>query len=161
MVDDGQWVDESLSDVFLRHRPALRAFLRGRCAQHDVDDLLQDLWVETQRTSGPVAPDPLSHLYRAAHRLVLERGRGASRRDRRTSRPLPEMEHMLIVSRPVPPAPETLRTLGIRAEHVFRRYRQDGASRPAIAEELGIGTGLVEMELGRAYGALLVSRRRA
>ena len=72
MVDDGQWVDESLSDVFLRHRPALRAFLRGRCAQHDVDDLLQDLWVETQRTSGPVAPAPLSHLYRAAHRLWIE-----------------------------------------------------------------------------------------
>ncbi|WP_157602248.1 RNA polymerase sigma factor [Sphingomonas sp. PR090111-T3T-6A] len=161
MVDSGQLAGESLSDVFLRHRPALRAFLRGRCVQHGVDDLLQDIWVETQRTSGPVTPDPLSHLYRVAHRLVLEQERGASRRDRRTSRHLPEMERTLIVPRPVPPAPETLRTLGARAEHVFRRYRQDGASRLAIAEELGISPGVVEMELGRAYAALLLSRIRA
>lgn len=161
MVDSGQLAGEALSDVFTRHRPALRAFLRGRCAQHGVDDLLQDLWVETQRTSGPVTSDPLSHLYRAAHRLVLERGRGASRRDRRTSRRLPEMERALIVTRPASPAMETLRSLGARVEHVFRRYRRDGASRLEIAGELGISPNMVEMELGKAYAALLLSRMRA
>lgn len=161
MVEGGQLAGETLSDVFLRHRPALRAFLRGRCAQHGVDDLLQDLWVETQRTSGPVTPDPLSHLFRAAHRLVLEGDRGASRRDRRTTRRLPEVERTLIVARPVPPVLETLRSLGARAEHIFRRARRDGASRLEIAGELGISLGVVEMELGRAYAALLLSRMRA
>ncbi len=155
VVDTGQLADEGLSDVFLTQRPALRAFLRARCVQHSVDDLLQELWLEVQCATGPVEPDPLSHLYRSAHRLVVECGRGASRADRRSARRLPELERTLIVSRS---ALETLRGLGERAELVFRRYRLGGASRLQIADELGISPSTVEMDLNRAYAALVLAR---
>ena len=162
-----------LEAVFLQNRAALLRFLRARGAADAADDLLQELWLKASAAaSGPLA-DPLAYLYRSANNLMLDRRRGEIRRERRdqdwtelTGGPelgvsdAPSGEQVLIARERLAATEAALKELGERTDHVFRRYRIEGASQRAIAAELGISLSAVEKHLQKAYRALVELRRR-
>lgn len=159
---------ERLSDVFIANRERLRAFLRARCADEAVDDLLQELWLKAAAILGPIEPSPLSYLFRMADRLVVDRHRGAHRRLRReedwgsaflqADAYEPSCEDRLIVRENLQAALAALDALGPRVGHVFRRYRLEGAQQRDIATELGVSLRTVEKDLRKAYNVLVAMR---
>ena len=72
----------------------------------------------------------------------------------------PSGERVLIAREQLAAAEAELKALGERTDFVFRRYRIEGASQRAIADELGISLSAVEKHLQKAYRALLDLRRR-
>jgi RNA polymerase sigma factor (sigma-70 family) len=164
--------DGGLEAVFLNNRAALLRFLRARGAGDGADDLLQEIWIKAAAgMSGPIA-DPVAYLYRTANNLMLDKRRAevrAARRDRDWHElgpgegevaDTPSGERVLIAREQLAAADAELRALGERTEFVFRRYRIEGASQRAIADELGISLSAVEKHLQKAYRALLELRRR-
>jgi RNA polymerase sigma factor (sigma-70 family) len=172
-MDSATIKGSGLEAVFLANRTALLRFLRARGAGDAAEDLLQELWIRAAAAaSGPIA-DPLAYLYRAANNLMLARHRSTlrgSRRDREWSDAAgtgdlavsgaPSAERALIAREELEAAEAALRALGERTDHVFRRFRVEGASQRAIADELGISLSAVEKHLQKAYRALVELRRR-
>lgn len=162
-----------LEAVFMQNRATLLRFLRARGAGDSADDLLQDLWLKASAgASGPIA-DPLPYLYRTANNLMLDRRRGALRRERRDQdwteatggavigvSDAPSGERVLVAREQLAATETALKALGERTDHVFRRYRVEGASQREIADELGISLSAVEKHLQKAYRALVELRRR-
>lgn len=162
-----------LEAVFMQNRATLLRFLRARGAGDSADDLLQDLWLKASAgASGPIA-DPLPYLYRTANNLMLDRRRGALRRERRDQdwteatggavigvSDAPSGERVLVAREQLAATEAALKQLGERTDHVFRRYRVEGASQREIADELGISLSAVEKHLQKAYRALVELRRR-
>ena len=153
-----------LSDVFLANRERLRAFLRARCRDDAIDDLLQEVWIRTISVSELIEPSPLSYPFRMADRLVVDRHRSAHRRLQReadwtavhqpTDLLSPSAEDRLIGREHVTALLAALDQLGPRIARVFRRYRLDGSSQRDIAAELGISLRTVEKDLQKAYALL-------
>ena len=162
-----------LEAVFFANRSALLRFLRARGGGDAAEDLLQELWLRASAgASGPIA-DPLAYLYRTANNLMLDRRRGELRRERRDHdwteatggaevgvSDAPSGERVLIAREQLAAAEAELKSLGERTDHVFRRYRVEGASQRQIADELGISLSAVEKHLQKAYRALVELRRR-
>jgi RNA polymerase sigma factor (sigma-70 family) len=161
-----------LEAVFLENRAALLRFLRARGAGDGAEDLLQEMWIKAAAgASGPVA-DPLAYLYRAANNLMLDKRRAELRGQRRDQdwhdvsggelgvSDAPSGERVLIAREQLDAAEAALKALGERTDHVFRRFRIEGVSQRAIADELGISLSAVEKHLQKAYRALIELRRR-
>ncbi len=162
-----------LEAVFMQNRATLLRFLRARGAGDAAEDVLQELWLKASvGAAGPIA-DPLAYLYRVANNLMLDRRRGALRRERRdqdwteaTGGPeigvsdSPSGERVLIAREQLMAVEAALKALGERTDHVFRRYRVEGASQREIADELGISLSAVQKHLQKAYRALVKLRRR-
>jgi RNA polymerase sigma-70 factor (ECF subfamily) len=161
-----------LEAVLMENRAALLRFLRARGAGEGAEDLLQEMWIKASaRASGPIA-DPLAYLYRAANNLLLDRRRAEMRAQRRDQdwhelgsgtlgvSETPSGERVLIAREQLAEADEALKALGARTEYVFRRFRVEGASQRAVADELGISLSAVEKHLQKAYRALIELRRR-
>jgi RNA polymerase sigma-70 factor (ECF subfamily) len=164
--------DSGLEAVFLNNRAALLRFLRARGAGDGAEDLLQEMWIKAAAgVSGPIA-DPIAYLYRAANNLMLDRRRAELRGARRDQvwhelgpgegivAENPAGERVLIAREQLAAAEVALKALGERTDFVFRRYRIEGASQRAIADELGISLSAVEKHLQKAYRALLDLRRQ-
>jgi RNA polymerase sigma factor (sigma-70 family) len=165
--------DSGLEAVFLENRAALLRFLRARGAGEGAEDMLQDMWIKARAgVSGPIA-DPLAYLYRVANNLLLDRRRAELRGARRDQdwhdvagsgelgvSDAPSGERMLIAREQLAAADGALKALGERTDYVFRRFRVEGASQRAIADELGISLSAVEKHLQKAYRALVELRRR-
>lgn len=161
-----------LEAVFMENRAALLRFLRARGAGEGAEDLLQDLWVRASAAAGGPIADPLAYLYRAANNLMLDRRRAtlrAQKRDRHWHEvsdgelgvsEAPSGERVLIAREQLAAADEALKALGERTDYVFRRFRIEGASQRAIADELGISLSAVEKHLQKAYRALVELRRQ-
>lgn len=161
-----------LEQVYLLHRPALLRFLRARGAGDGAEDLLQEMWLKLSSAgTGPIH-DPLAYLYRAANNLMLDRRRAAMRQAKREqdysgvepgSDPAderPGSEQTLIAREELHAVEAALADLGERTDSVFRRFRVNGQSQRAIADELGISLSAVEKHLQKAYRAVLEVRRR-
>ena len=162
-----------LEAVLMENRAALLRFLRARGAGESAEDLLQEMWIKASAgASGPIA-EPLAYLYRAANNLMLDKRRAelrAQRRDRDWQElgggeasgisEAPSGERVLIAREQLAEAEAALKALGERTDFVFRRFRVEGASQRAIADELGISLSAVEKHLQKAYRALIELRRR-
>jgi RNA polymerase sigma-70 factor (ECF subfamily) len=157
-----------LAAVFEENHAALLRFLRARGAGDAGEDLLQEVWIKAATAAtGPIA-DPLAYLFRTANNLLLDRRRSEVRSIHRESdwaqsandEPEPSPERALITRGELEAADAALRALGERTDHVFRRYRVDGASQRQIADELGISLSAVEKHLQKAYRAMIELRRR-
>jgi RNA polymerase sigma-70 factor (ECF subfamily) len=164
--------DSGLEAVLLQNRTALLRFLRARGAGEAAEDFLQEIWIRASRgVAGPIA-DPIGYLYRAANNLLLEKRRAELRGARRDHQwheliseegdvaDAPTGERILIAREQLAAAEAVLKSLGERTDYVFRRFRIEGASQRAIADELGISLSAVEKHLQKAYRALLDLRRR-
>lgn len=161
-----------LEAVFMENRAALLRFLRARGAGEGAEDLLQEMWIKASAgASGPIA-DPLSYLYRIANNLMLDRRRADVRGQKRDQAwhdlaggelgvsDAPSGERVLIAREQLAAADAALKALGERTDFVFRRFRIEGASQRAIADELGISLSAVEKHIQKAYRALIELRRR-
>jgi RNA polymerase sigma-70 factor (ECF subfamily) len=161
-----------LEAVLMENRAALLRFLRARGAAEGAEDLLQEMWIKASAgASGPIA-GPLAYLYRATNNLLLDRRRAALRSQRRDQdwhdlgsgapgvSEAPSGERVLIAREQLAEAEAALKALGERTDFVFRRFRVEGASQRAIADELGISLSAVEKHLQKAYRALIKVRRR-
>lgn len=160
--------ESGLQAVFVANRAALLRFLRARGAGEMAEDLLHEVWIKAAKAAtGPIA-DPLAYLFRTANNLLLDRRRSELRSARRdhdwaedvAAAPEVSTERALLARGDLAQAEATLRALGERTDHVFRRYRVDGVSQREIAEELGISLSAIEKHLQRAYRALIDLRRR-
>jgi RNA polymerase sigma-70 factor (ECF subfamily) len=162
---------ERLSDVFIANRDRLRTFLRARCADDAIDDLLQELWLKAAAVHRRIEPSPLSYLYRMADRLVVDRHRGAHYRLQRDTdwnsvhqggdAYEPSAEQLMIDRQDLATVMSVLHKLGPRVDFVFRRYRLDGIAQRDIAAELDVSLRTVEKDLQKANGALVVVRGHA
>ncbi len=162
-----------LEQTYLLHRPALLRFLRARGAGDGAEDLLQEMWLKLSSASTGPIHDPLAYLYRSANNLMLDRRRAAMRQAKREhdyggvergSDPAderPGSERTLIAREELHAVEAALADLGERTDSVFRRFRVNGQSQRAIADELGISLSAVEKHLQRAYRALIALRRRS
>lgn len=160
-----------LVEAFLAHRPQLVRYLRARGATEDAEDLLQELWIKLSSGDGEGVAEPLAYLYRMAHNLMLDRKRGAQRRQRREegyhrdaygdgeADDAPAAERILLAREQLRRIDRVLAALGSRTDHIFRRHRIDGIPQRDIAGELGITLSAVEKHLQKAYRAVAASHR--
>ncbi len=160
-----------LITAFAENKARLTRFIRSRCGDDAVDDLVHELWLKARVVDTPIER-PLAYLYRMADRLVLDSRRGASRlksRDgdwgyvhNRLSEAIepPIAERSLLARERLASVEKSLRQVGERAALIFRRYRLDGVDQRRIAEELGVSISTVEKDLRKAYDALLSLRDR-
>lgn len=153
-----------LEAAFLANRAALLRFVRARGAGEGAEDLLQDLWLKiAEAPAGPVGA-PLSYLYRAADRLLIDRYRSARQSALREqawsalqadAAEMPGAERQLAAVQLAALVAALLDGLEPpRVGAVFRRHRVDGLSQRQIAAEFGVSLSTVENDLRRAYRAL-------
>lgn len=148
-----------------------RFMLTRRCDPTEVDDLLQDLFVKvTTVKTGPVG-NPRAYLYQMANNLLLDRRRGRQRQARRDDSwarsqfgqdlredPAASPERVAMDRDLLAQVEAALREMPERTAEIVRRYRLEGQSQKAIAEEIGISLSAVEKHLQRAYRVLLTLR---
>jgi RNA polymerase sigma factor (sigma-70 family) len=168
---DASLDDNDLILAFAENKARLTRFIRHRCGDDAVDDLVHELWLKARAVDTPIEK-PLAYLYRMADRLVLDSRRGASRlksRDgdwgyvhNRLSEAMepPIAERSLLARERLARVETTLRQVGERAALIFRRYRLDGIDQRRISEELGVSISTVEKDLRKTYDALLSLRER-
>ncbi len=168
-------VTPMLADAFMVYRQQLGAFLRARCRgggndDIEIEDLLQELWLRCRKTEIEGIDDPKSYLFRAAHNLVVDHSRSASRGRRYEdawaythnyatggSEP-PTAERSLLARERLVEIDRALKAISDRAAWIYRRYRIEGMQRTAIAEELGVSLSTVEKDLRKAYDAVVAVR---
>lgn len=161
--------DDGLAASFMANRAALLRYLRARGAADEAEDLLQELWFKVGDVSETIVVDSLAYLYRMAHNLMLDRHRAAVRRQTREQsfhRDLgpgdaddaPRADRMLIARQQLEAVERTLRALGERTDHIFRRHRVEGMAQRDIAAELGISLSAVEKHLQKAYRAVAAAQ---
>ncbi|TVV74453.1 sigma-70 family RNA polymerase sigma factor [Sphingomonas solaris] len=161
--------DGGLEAVLLGNRAALLRFIRARGGPADAEDLLQELWLKLSATppAGPIA-DPLAYIYKIADNMMHDRRRATLRRERRETQwteaetgvtpeasSAPSAERILSARDELARVAQALAELGERTDHIFRRFRIDGASQKVIAAEQGISLSAVEKHLQRAYRAIV------
>lgn len=164
-------IESVLVAAFMAHRAQLARFLRLRCGEEGVEDILHELWLKAQAVDTLI-DRPLPYLYRMADRLVLDGRRGVARARTRDgdwayiherlseTAVQPTAERTLIARERLEATVAALNGVSERATRIFRRFRIDGLSQLAIAEELGISVSTVEKDLRKAYDALLTLRER-
>ncbi len=158
-----------LEAIFLANRDKLLRFLAARGAGDAADDVLHDLWLKLSgRPDGPIA-NPLSYLYRAAERLMIDRYRARRQSDQRErdwhdlaggSPAAGTSEEVLAARQEVERVAAALATLGSRCETVFRRVRLDGVPQRQVAADLGISLSTVESDLRLAARAILAVKEQ-
>jgi RNA polymerase sigma factor (sigma-70 family) len=167
-------VAPGLADVLMLHRRQIEVFLRARCRgganNVDIEELLHELWLRCHKVDIDGIDDPKSYLFRAAHNLVVDRARNATRgrhyedawdytQNRASGGAEPATaERRLLAREKLDEIDRALRAVGERAASVFRRYRIDGIQQAAIAAELGISLSTVEKDLRKTYEAVIAVR---
>ena len=161
-----------MRQLLVEMRDELKRFLLARqCDPADVDDLLQDLFVKlTTARTGPVG-NPRAYLYQMANNLLLDRRRGRQRQARRDDSwaraqfgqdlredPAASPERVAIDRDLLAQVEAALDEMPERTANILRRYRLDGQSQKAIAEQIGISLSAVEKHLQRGYRVLLELR---
>jgi RNA polymerase sigma-70 factor (ECF subfamily) len=165
-------VATGLADVFMENRQQLHGFLRARVGRGvdgvEVEDIMQELWLQSCELDPTSISNPRAYLFRMAHNLVLNRARDAARRRHREADwgrdqdgvDPPVAERGLLARERLATIDKALRDVGERAARTFRRYRIDGVEQRRIAAELNVSLSTVEKDLRAVYSALLKLRGR-
>jgi RNA polymerase sigma-70 factor (ECF subfamily) len=144
-----------------RLEPALRRYFRRRAAPHEIDDLIQEVFIHLQRRRSTepvqdidryvfvVAGNVLVRHYRRERRWVL----GASAHE-------PEIfdatspERALLEKEELQSIVRTISGLPPRTQEIFVLHRFDALTYSRIAASLGISQKAVEKHMSRALRAL-------
>jgi RNA polymerase sigma factor (sigma-70 family) len=135
----------------------------------EAEDLLQELWLRVRDAApGPVA-NGRAYLYRAAQNLVLERLRGARRREAR-DKDWSDTQADMVAGDRVDPQPQALDRLIARedldalraaiaqlpegAGRAFRLHKLEGLPHSDVAAHLGISRSGVEKHIAVAMAHL-------
>ena len=156
-----------LAQAFLECRDRLLRYLRARGGGADAEDLLQELWLKVDADLDVTVIEPTAYLFRMAHNLMLDRLRGARRREGREQSyheaddgdAAPDAIHALLARERLREVVAILSALGARTDRIFRMHRIEGIAQTRIASELGISLSAVEKHLQKAYRALVEYKR--
>jgi RNA polymerase sigma-70 factor (ECF subfamily) len=153
--------DGGLRAIFLEQRPMLLRLLVARLGNgDDAEDALQDMWLRIDQLADRPVAQPKAFLYRIAANLATDRRIAAGRRGARDaawlgSQPgaddLPDAERALIASDQLKTVAAAIDAMPERMRIALHRFRIEGRSQRAIADELGITVSGVEKLLQRAY----------
>ena len=160
--------ESGLKAAFFALRPMLIRLLRAQGAADDAEDLAQELFLKLDTaTTGPV-DDPRAYLCRMASNLLLDRRRSSVSRSRREQEwgiggkgsaveidDEPSAEDRLIARERLKSVSAALAALPERTVAIFHRFRLDGETQRAIADDLGISLSAVEKHLQRAYRSVI------
>lgn len=159
-----------LAQLYQELRGELLRFLVARSGNPaEAEDLLQELWLRVRDAApGPVA-NGRAYLYRAAQNLVLERLRGARRRETRDKDwsdaqaetvpgdrvdPQPQALDRLIARQDIDALRAAIAQLPEGAGRAFRLHKLEGLPHSEVAARLGISRSGVEKHIAVAMAHL-------
>lgn len=151
--------DDELISAFISSEPAIKRYLVKRTgSREDSEDLAQEAWIKLARNGAAALTSPVPYLYRIVKTIAIDNNRGSKRRldtldiakvlSVPDDQPGPDsrIEHMDQVRwlmKVVAELPERQ-----RAMLVASRLREQ--THASIAEEFGVSTRTVELELRKA-----------
>jgi RNA polymerase sigma-70 factor (ECF subfamily) len=146
-------------------RQELLRFLISRTGDHsEAEDILQELWMKLQASSGRPIGEPRSYLFRAVLNAVIDRRRRRQRRTRREllwfeaqygaeedpADPCADAEQAIIDEHEERRLKEAIAALPKGARRAFELHRLQGLSHAEVASILGISRGGVEKHMSLA-----------
>lgn len=151
-------------DNFWPHVPALRSYLRRRVPPADVEDVLQDIFLNIIRRSAtkPVAR-PKGYLFQAAQAALVDRHRRQTTRRlsshcelREADDPVDECSplRILLAKDDIRAAEDILRGLPERTQEIIVAVRLEGTSLKSLARRYNISTSAIEKHVTKASKAL-------
>jgi RNA polymerase sigma-70 factor (ECF subfamily) len=141
--------------------PALERYFRRRVAAHEVDDLVQDVFVQLQsRRSTEVVQDVERYVFVVAGNVLMQRYRkekrwfGGIRLMREHHEEDAGPERALLAKDGLASVMQILNRLPARTRQIFILHRFEEMTYPRIAATLGISKSAVEKHMIRALRAL-------
>lgn len=144
-------------------RPALRNYFRKRVAVGEVDDLVQDVFVNMLARRAPSRIENIQGYTFSVASSVLCRhlshtrktlpGRAAEGEDTEDAR-APSAEHEVLAVERLRRLLAAMATLPLRTQTVFALHRCEELSYPLIARQLGITVSAVEKHIMAALKVL-------
>lgn len=141
---------------------ALRRYFRRRAASHEVDDLVQEVFIRLQsRRSEEAVEDIDRYVFTVAASVLMRRyrnerqwnqARGAAAEDDHGEPISPE--RVLLGREQLNAALAVLKALPPRTRQIFVLHRFEDMTYPRIASSLGISKSAVEKHMIRALKAL-------
>ena len=144
-----------------RLEPALRRYFRRRAAPHEVEDLVQEVFVRLQsRRSDEAVEDMDRYVFVVAANVLMRRYRkerqwtqGVNAASDEQDEPI-SPERVLLGRERLNAAMTILQTLPPRTRQIFVLHRFEDMTYPRIASSLGISKSAVEKHMIRALKAL-------
>ncbi|RZJ47364.1 MAG: sigma-70 family RNA polymerase sigma factor [Brevundimonas sp.] len=166
-----------LADAYLEQRDALGRFFRARLGGgHDVEDLLQDLYLKvSQIDPGMEIRDPRAFLYRLASNLLLDRRRSSLRSATRDGAwrliahtegdgadidEAPSAETVVESRQRLAALVRAMETLPVKTAAIFRMHKFEDLSYAEVAARLKISRSSVEKHMMDALRILAVKTHR-
>jgi RNA polymerase sigma-70 factor (ECF subfamily) len=144
-----------------RLEPALRRYFRRRAAPHEVEDLVQDVFMRLQGRQDPTAIEDIDrYVFVVAANVLARRYRAESRRSQVQEADAEDYEEQISPERvllgreQLNAALAVLQKLPPRTRQIFILHRFEDMTYPRIALSLGISKSAVEKHMIRALKAL-------
>lgn len=155
---------DRLLDDFWPHVPALRNYLRRRVPPADVEDVLQDIFLNIiRRTVTAEVAHPKCYLFQAAQAALVDRHRRQTARRQTCHCELREAEdpvddhsplRILLAKDDIRAAEVVLRELPERTQEIIVAVRLEGMSLKSLASRYNISTSAIEKHVTKASKAL-------
>jgi RNA polymerase sigma-70 factor (ECF subfamily) len=160
--------ERQLNTLYGVYRDELMRFLVARTGdREDAEDLLQELWLRAQQSSGAPVANGRAYLYRMAQNLIIDRLREKQRRTRRERLWSTEMtgevrpgseavdaslsaEEAMLEREEIGLLTLALSTLPEGARRAFELHKVEGLSHAEVAARLGISKSGVEKHMAVA-----------
>lgn len=156
--------EKGLLDDFWPHLPALRGYLRRRLPAGDVDDVLQDIFLNiVRRTAAVEVAHPRCYLFQAAQAALVDRHRRQTARRVSCHCELKEIDapvdectplRILLAKDDIRAAEDILRGLPERTQEIIVAVRLEGMSLKSLASRYNISTSAIEKHVTKASKAL-------
>ncbi|MBU0825354.1 MAG: sigma-70 family RNA polymerase sigma factor [Alphaproteobacteria bacterium] len=158
-----------LIKTFWPHLPLLRKYLRRRVPAADLDDVLQDVFLNIIRRADAAAiAHPKCYLFQAAQAALIDRHRRQTTRRLDCHCQLEEPHHpvddmsplrILLAKDEIRAVEDTLNQLPERTQEILVAIRVEGSSLKSLASRYNISTSAIEKHVTKAAKALSVARR--
>lgn len=158
-----------LIKTFWPHLPLLRKYLRRRVPAADLDDVLQDVFLNIIRRADAAAiAHPKCYLFQAAQAALIDRHRRQTTRRLDCHCQLEEPHHpvddmsplrILLAKDEIRAVEDTLNQLPERTQEILVAIRVEGSSLKSLASRYNISTSAIEKHVTKAAKALSVVRR--
>lgn len=165
-LDGGSSADPAVMEsLYLRFRSPLERFFRKRVwEQHEIDDLVHEVFARLAGKSGNSVQEPEAYIFQIAANLLRDRARrGIFRRsantqyieENRDSFDVITPERVLLGKQRVEKLKFALTELPERTRFVLLLQRYEGMKYREIAERLGISVSSVEKHMMKAIAHLI------
>jgi len=159
--------NERLTDWFVTHGPALRAFFAKKVGGANAADLVQEVFVCLQtRAVAEDVEDVERYLFKVAHNVLASHHRGLRRRDRVFAAPFDDFsvaaeiaddrspERILRARLDLVRLGAAIRAMPPRTQAAFLMHRFEEMTYPTIARRMGISESAVRHLMSRALAQI-------